>query len=132
MLSQSAEMFDEFLKHGAIDLALSVCKSAEKDYEMKQAASMTLVNFALNQPDIKILLDKGIMDLFENFREKESKPQWGTPTGARGDSFLRRHDHIIKTNISWLFFALCRNKIQSKVMLERGITRDMFLVACNS
>jgi hypothetical protein len=33
--------------------------------------------------------------------------------------------------MSWIFLALCSNGIKSKEMLELGITRDMFLIACN-
>jgi hypothetical protein len=38
---------------------------------------------------------------------------------------------VIQINISWIFLALCSNGIESKEMLELGITRDMFLIACN-
>lgn len=37
----------------------------------------------------------------------------------------------IQINICWIFLALCNNGIQGKEMFENGITRDMFLVACN-
>ena len=37
----------------------------------------------------------------------------------------------MQINICWIFLALCNNGIQGKEMLEHGITRDMFLVACN-
>lgn len=37
----------------------------------------------------------------------------------------------IKTNITWIFQALCNHRIQSKEMLEKSITREMFMVACN-
>lgn len=38
---------------------------------------------------------------------------------------------IIQTNVSWIFLALCNNGITGKAMLDKGITRDMFLVSCN-
>lgn len=47
------------------------------------------------------------------------------------DSEALAYDYIVKSNIAYLFFSLCKNKIQSNVMFERGITRDMFLVACD-
>ena len=37
----------------------------------------------------------------------------------------------IKTNITWIFQALCNHKVQSREMLEKSITREMFMVACN-
>jgi hypothetical protein len=38
---------------------------------------------------------------------------------------------IIQTNISWIFLALCNNGISGKIMIEHGITKQMFWVSCN-
>ena len=78
---------------------------------MKQFSTLALVHFALNKQSINILIEKGVMDLF--------------------NSFASIDNGVIQTNVSWIFLALCNNGITGKTMLENGITRDMFLVSCN-
>lgn len=86
---------------------------------------ITLVNFSLNQDNIEKLLDIGLIDLFDCFRETNASNR------SLKDEQALAYDYVVKTNIAYLFFALCKNKIQSNVMLAKGITRDMFLVACD-
>ena len=73
-----------------------------------------MVHFALNKKSINILIEKGVLDLFDTF--------------GKGDS---GGNVVISTNISWMFLALCTNGITGQQMLVQGITRDMFLVSCN-
>ncbi len=47
------------------------------------------------------------------------------------NSFGKFNDKTIKTNVSWIFLALCNNGITGKEMVESGITKDMFLVSCD-
>ena len=81
------------------------------DVQVKQYSTLALVHFALNKKSINILIEKKVMDLF--------------------NSFTAIDNGVIQTNISWIFLALCNNGITGKMMLENGITRDMFLVSCN-
>lgn len=86
-----------------------------------------MVHFALNQKSIQILIEKGVMNLFESFHSNN-----GARESHTDSSSPENHQNlIIQTNISWIFLALCNNGIQGKEMLQQGITRDMFLVACN-
>lgn len=50
---------------------------------------------------------------------------------AFGGNHDEEVDPVIQTNVSWIFLALCHNRITGEVMLKNGITRDMFLVSCN-
>lgn len=61
------------------------------------------------------MIDKGVLGLFDAF------------SGNVDDT----NSMIIQTNVAWIFLALCNNDITGKQMLEKGITRDMFLVSCN-
>ena len=74
-----------------------------------------MVHFALNERSIDILIKKGVLELFDTF-------------GSNDDEEV---NPIIQTNVSWIFLALCHNRITGEVMLKNGITRDMFLVSCN-
>ena len=65
------------------------------------------------------LLEKGILNIFSGYN-------WDKIEDLNDENNLK-----IKTNIIWIFQALCNNNVESKEMLEKGITRDMFLVACN-
>ena len=90
---------------------MDLCKDATGDIQVKQFSTLALVHFALNKQSINILIEKGVMDLF--------------------NSFASIDNGVIQTNVSWIFLALCNNGITGKTMLENGITRDMFLVSCN-
>ena len=37
----------------------------------------------------------------------------------------------VQTNSAWVFLMLCNRGISGKAMLEQGITKSMFLVACD-
>lgn len=39
---------------------------------------------------------------------------------------------MIQTNVAWVFLALCNHKVTGFTMLEAGITREMFMISCNS
>jgi len=59
------------------------------------------VHFALNKKSISILIDKGVLDLFDTF----------------GNNPKDSNNVIIQTNVSWIFLALCNNGITGKKML---------------
>ena len=109
LLTYHEKWFEELIKKSIIDLVMNLCQ--DSDIDVKQFATLALVHFALNRQSISILIQKGVMDLF--------------------NSFASINNVTIQTNVSWIFLALCNNGITGKTMLENGITRDMFLVSCN-
>jgi hypothetical protein len=111
LLTYHDAMFDELLDKRVIDFVMALCKDTRDDIIVKEYSTLALVHFALNKRSINFLIDKGVMDLFNSFGSFSGK--------------------VIKTNISWIFLALCNNGITGKKMLESGITKDMFLVSCD-
>ena len=111
LLTYHEELFNDLIDNQVIDLVMRLCMNKDDQIQVKQFATLALVHFALSKNSIKILIDKGIMTLFNS---------------------LGMLDNVqIQTNVSWIFLALCNNGITGKEMLENGITRDMFLVSCN-
>ena len=94
---------------------MQLCRDKNQDVVVKQFSTLALVHFALNPKSIKILIEKGVLNLFDTF----------------GNSDTDSNNEVIQTNVAWIFLALCNNNITGKQMLEQGITRDMFLVSCN-
>ena len=111
MLTYHEKLFDELISSGVIDYIMELCMDPKGDLQVKQFSTLALVHFALSKRSINILIDKGIMGLFNALKEI-------------GDA-------QIQTNVSWIFLALCNNGITGQQMLYSGITRDMFLVSCN-
>lgn len=94
---------------------MELCRDQDQDVVVKQFSTLALVHFALNPKSIKILIERGVLNLFDTF----------------GNSGGEQSNEVIQTNVAWIFLALCNNDITGKQMLEQGITRDMFLVSCN-
>lgn len=111
LLTSQDAMFDELINKKVIDLVMALCKDLKDDIKVKEYSTLALVHFALNKRSINFLIEKGVMDLFNSFGSFNGK--------------------AIKTNVSWIFLALCNNGITGKEMLESGITKDMFLVSCD-
>lgn len=65
-------MFDELIKRGVIDLVMDLCKDTSGDIQIKQFSTLALVHFALNKQSINILIEKGVMDLFNSFSTVEN------------------------------------------------------------
>ncbi len=95
--------------------------------QLRQFSTLAVVHFALNKQSINILIQKGVMNLFNSFREDGEK-DWDSASVISGDL---EDQNILQTNISWIFLALCNNGISGLEMLRQGITKVMFLVACN-
>jgi len=111
LLTYHESLFNELISNGVIDIVMNLCMDYNQDIQVKQFSTLALVHFALSKQSINILIEKGIMDLFNS---------------------LGLIDNVqIQTNVSWIFLALCNNGITGKQMLSNGITRDMFLVSCN-
>jgi len=114
-LTYNEKLFDEIIKQGVIDLIMELCRDQLQELQVRQYSTLALVHFALSKKSIKILISKGVLDLFDTFGSDDS-----------GEVNV-----IIQTNVSWIFLALCNNGITGNEMLKKGITRDMFLVSCN-
>ena len=111
LLTYHDAIFNELLDKKVIDLVIELCKDHYDNIQVKQYSTLALVHFALNKRSIQFLIEKGVMELF--------------------NSFGKFNDKTIKTNVSWIFLALCNNGITGKEMVESGITKDMFLVSCD-
>lgn len=98
---------------------MEMCKNSDTDEKIKLYASQILVHYSFDSPSMKILIQKDIMNIFSGYK-------WDHVQHQNCETELK-----IKTNITWIFQALCNHKIKSKEMFQKGITRDMFLVACN-
>ena len=46
---------------------MSLCKDKDQDVVVKQFSTLALVHFALNRKSIKILIEKGVLNLFDAF-----------------------------------------------------------------
>lgn len=117
LLTYNEMLFDEIINKGVIDLIMALCRDQHQDLTVKQFSTLALVHFALSKKSINILIEKGVLELFDTF--------------GQGDDETGNVNEVIQTNVSWIFLALCNNGITGKTMLIQGITRDMFLVSCN-
>jgi hypothetical protein len=115
LLTYNDKLFDEIIAWGVIDLIMELCQDQNQDIVVQQFSTLALVHFALNERSLNIIIEKGVLDLFDTFGSNKSNTT----------------NEIISTNISWIFVALCKSGITGNRMLVQGITRDMFLVSCN-
>lgn len=67
LLTYNENLFDEIIKQGVIDLVMTLCRDKTQDTIVKQYSTLALVHFALNRKSIKILIDKGVLGLFDAF-----------------------------------------------------------------
>ena len=67
LMTYNTKLFDYLLKNNVIDLLIENCKLSEIDLDVQLYSTQALVHFALNEKSIDILIDKGIMDLFNHF-----------------------------------------------------------------
>ena len=111
LLTYHETLFHELINNNVIDMVMNMCMDVKLDISIKRFSTLALVHFALSRESINILLEKGVMDLFNALSLIDNAQ--------------------IYTNVSWIFLALCNNGITGNQMLLNGITRDMFLVSCN-
>ena len=64
MLTYHETLFHELINNNVIDMIMSQCMDPNLDISIKRFSTLALVHFALSRDSIQILLDKGIMDLF--------------------------------------------------------------------
>ena len=125
LLTYNENLFDEIINEGVIELVMALCRDKDQEIHVKQYSTLALVHFALNRRSIKILIERGVLNLFDTFSSGSKEQSEAVSDGAAAS------DMIIQTNVAWIFLALCTNDITGKQMLQQGITRDMFLVSCN-
>lgn len=75
--------------------------------EAKQYALVVLVNFMLNQSDKSLLLELGIMDVFDSYRI-HNLPIDYLPKQERFE-----YEIAIKSSTAYLFFQLCLSNVES-------------------
>ena len=64
MLTYHEILFDELINQGVIDMVMDLCMDMKADISIKRFSTLALVHFALSKKSIQMLLDKGIMKLF--------------------------------------------------------------------
>lgn len=94
LLTYHDSLFNELAKDNVIDMIMELCMDPKLELKIKSYSTLALVHFALNPKSQKILLDKGVMEIF---------------------SALKSIDSVqIYTNVAWVFLALCNNGITGK------------------
>ena len=94
LLTYHETLFHELIENNVIDMIMDLCMDPLLEISIKRFSTLALVHFALSRESINILLEKGVMDLF---------------------NALSRIDNTqIHTNVSWIFLALCNNGITGK------------------
>jgi hypothetical protein len=66
LLTYHEQLFGDLINNGVIDLVMNLCMKKDDDISVKQFSTLALVHFALSKLSIKILIDKGIMTLFNS------------------------------------------------------------------
>lgn len=91
LLTYHEILFEELINQGVIDMVMDLCMDLKADISIKRFSTLALVHFALSKRSITLLLDKGIMNLFNALSSIDNAQ--------------------IQTNVSWVFLALCNNGI---------------------
>lgn len=66
LLTYHESLFNELISNGVIDIVMNLCMDYNQDIQVKQFSTLALVHFALSKQSINILIEKGIMDLFNS------------------------------------------------------------------
>jgi hypothetical protein len=66
LLTYHEQLFGDLINGGVIDLVMQLCMKKDNDMSVKQFSTLALVHFALSKLSINILIDKGIMTLFNS------------------------------------------------------------------
>ena len=67
LLTYNENLFDEIINEGVIDLVMALCRDQAQEISVKQYSTLALVHFALNRKSIRILIDRGVLNLFDTF-----------------------------------------------------------------
>ena len=65
LLTYHEQLFDDLISNGVIDTLMKLCMDCDVE-QVKVYATLALVHFALHRSAIDILLEKGIMKLFNS------------------------------------------------------------------
>lgn len=99
LLTYNERLFDQIIDQKVIDLIMQLCRDKDQDIVVKRFSTLALVHFALNPKSIRILIEKGVLNLFDTFG------------GNQGND---SNNEVIQTNVAWIFLALCNNDITGK------------------
>ena len=94
LLTYHETLFTELVNNNVIDMIMNLCMDPRLEISIKRFSTLALVHFALSGESINILLEKGVMDLFNALSSIDNAQ--------------------IHTNVSWIFLALCNNGITGK------------------
>jgi hypothetical protein len=72
LLTYNDKLFDEIIKWGVIDLIMDLCQDQNQDIVVQQFSTLALVHFALNEKSLNMLIEKGVLDLFDTFGSNKS------------------------------------------------------------
>ena len=64
LLTYHEVLFQELITNNVIDMIMDLCMDPKEDISVKRFATLALVHFALARDSIQLLLEKGIMNLF--------------------------------------------------------------------
>lgn len=69
LLTYNENLFDEIINEGVIDLVMALCRDKDQEIHVKQYSTLALVHFALNRKSIRILIERGVLNLFDTFSQ---------------------------------------------------------------
>ena len=67
LLTYNENLFDDIIRCGVVDIVMQLCRDSDQELHVKQYSTLALVHFALNPKSIKILIDRGVLKLFDTF-----------------------------------------------------------------
>ena len=68
LMTYNQRLFNEIIGGGVIDMILRLCRDRSLEIEVKEQSTLSLVHFALYDTSIKILIEKGVLELFDEFK----------------------------------------------------------------
>lgn len=114
LLTYNQSIFQQLLGRQVLDMLIGFVKAKDTEFEVKEVSMQTLIHFALDSEAINTLIEKDIITVYESMEVIVNE----------------KLSHDILTNLAWLFLTLSMNGIQGLAFLDHGVTRDMFLLAC--
>jgi hypothetical protein len=69
LLTYNEKLFAEIIDKGVTELIMGICNDDQQDLSVKEFSTLALVHFALNKKSITILIENGVLDLFQTFAE---------------------------------------------------------------
>ena len=91
LISYHEALYNDLVGTNVIDLVMEDCMDPQTDLSIKKYSTLALVHFAFNGNNLNILLEKGVLQVFNTLSKVENLE--------------------IQTNVAWVFLALCNNGI---------------------